>query len=490
MNCGFNQGCSLAPTVLVLPDFMRFHSAAARTTSVTRHRILKMLFATALVACGLALLLLILRPAPGDDTPLASARLADGRILQIEGATFGTNHVIGKRSLVVERFGPWLPAIGIRFLSPKRPQNRIDLERPALVVWVNAVDPATGQQVDCQKIRVELVDEHGDVFGSENSHWFGGNNFWRVGHVFEAFPRSQRDLKFRIKPWRTNQVSEVTFANPRFTAPAFWTGHALPQQRMVGDFTIQLTRLIAATNGGPQRSWESASRYWEPVWELRHRNQPAVGWDAPEWFAEDPTSNYGQHLGTRQPILRFTTTFYPSATNVESTVLLTSCPPVAVTSLQSDVWWNITSRVATDEITVLGILPPGTHHFSEGVYQTNPAPALRMGPVGGGAPSGWVGRGERVSPTRMRYWHGHYTPSPTLYIRIPSSKSKRRFAVRLRDERGHVLIAKPEPQGSPDGISPFLIDLPPEVKTVTAEVILLKPVHASFDVDTTKPGGE
>jgi hypothetical protein len=444
-----------------------------------------LLLGSVFVVCAGVLLIVMLRVS-GDHTPLASAQLADGRIFQIEGTTFGTNHVMGSRSLIVDRFGPWLPAKVTRFLSPTRPQNSINLEQPALVVWVNAIDPATGKQIDCQGVRVEFEDEHGDVFGSTTSHWFGGNSFWRVGHVFKAFPRGQRDLKFRVTPWRTNQVSEVTFPNPRPTRPAPWTGQALPQQRSAGDFTIRLTRLIAATNGGPQRFWATASRFWEPVWELRHRGQPANGWDAPEWFAEDPTGNHGKHLGTHQPVLRFTATFYPAATNVERTFLLTNCPAVARESLSSNAWWDLQA----EEITILGILPPGTHHFSDGVYQSNPPPAQRMGPVGGGAPSGWVGRSERVSPAQTKFWHGHYTPMPTLYVRAPSVKSGERLAVRLRDEQERLWVAKPEPQGAPGAIYPFLIDLPPEVKTVIAEVLLLKPVQASFDVDTTKVGGE
>jgi len=109
---------------------------------------------------------------------------------------------------------------------------------------------------------------------------------------------------------------------------------------------------------------------------------------------------------------------------------------------------------------------------------------MRMGPTKGGAPSGWVGQSQRISPTRTQHWHGHYTPVPVMYIRAPASRSKERLGVRLRDEQGRYWLAKPEPQGAADGIWPFLLELPPEVRTVSAEVVLLKPIQAEFTVQT------
>jgi hypothetical protein len=142
--------------------------------------------------------------------PLTQLKLADGRILQIEGVTYGTTHRMGHRSILVDRFGPWLPRQLRDRLSPKLPQNTIQLERAGLVVWVNAMDPVTGTNVDCQGIRPEFVDRHGDLFGAETSSWFGGQTFWRVGHVFYSYPRSEEQLTFRVTPWRKNNHAPVT----------------------------------------------------------------------------------------------------------------------------------------------------------------------------------------------------------------------------------------------------------------------------------------
>jgi len=43
-------------------------------------------------------------------------------------------------------------------------------------------------------------------------------------------------------------------------------------------------------------------------------------------------------------------------------------------------------------------------------------------------------------------------------------------------------VANPERQGTREGIQPFLVELPAEVKTVQAEVVLLESISAEFMV--------
>jgi beta-lactamase regulating signal transducer with metallopeptidase domain len=418
------------------------------------------------------------RPLTGE--PLAKGQLADGRILQVEGVTFGTNHQIGEESRVDGRFSP-------RFFH-----SEIRLERPALVVWVNAINPATGKYVDCQGIRVAFIDEQGELFGAADSHWSSGQfidgpdgrtSFFRVGHVFYAFPRTQQKLTMQVTPWRTNESIRLEFSNPRLTVPAAWSGSPLPQQKRIGDMEVRLTELVMRTNGGPKQYWKTPSRYWEPLWELRQGGKTAAGWDPPEWVAEDPTGNRGQFLSVNQPVLRFSAAFYPSATNMEAALLLGRLPDAALTSVQSIVWWNRKFRLESNEVEVLGLFPAGMHIFSAGSYQTNPPPSMRMGPVVGGAPSGWVGRGVTPAQTEKVDW-GHYTPSPVIYLRAPVLDANERLAVRLRDDQGRYWLTKPEPQGTKQGISPYLLQIPPDVKSVVAEIVVLRPVQAEFTVET------
>src|SRR5947209_6997852 len=74
------------------------------------------------------------RPKPPLQLPLA-----DGRILQIEGITYGKKHSIGEPAVFYEHFRPWLPYRLKQWLEPKHPKSTVTLDRPALVVWVNAL---------------------------------------------------------------------------------------------------------------------------------------------------------------------------------------------------------------------------------------------------------------------------------------------------------------------------------------------------------------
>ncbi|MDB6122097.1 MAG: hypothetical protein JWQ71_1090 [Pedosphaera sp.] len=421
---------------------------------------------------------------------LAKAQLADGRTLQIEGVTYGTKHRMGNvSSTLVNRLYHWLPAKLVQRLEPKDPQSTIDgLPRPALVVWVNAVDSITGANVDCQGIRMELVDEHGDVFAEGTRYWSSfNNNFYRVGHVFYSFPRTAKKFTVQITPWKTNETARVELGNPHVIITETWAGNALPQQKRIGDIDVVLTELAMQTNGSPKKNWETRLVYWKPVWELRRNGEKLSGWRAPDWMAEDPTGNKDQYLGVRQPVLKYSATFYPSPTNAEVAVLIETLPETAVTNLQSSVWWNKKSRFEMHEILVLGLFPVGTQMFSEGSYQTNPP--VKFGATRGGAPSGWVSGSHPVNALKEQMFHGHYsTKNPVIYVKVPELGEKRGVAVRLRDEQGRYYVAEMEPEGAVEGIHPYIVKLPAGVKSVVPEIVVLKPVEAEFMVKVPEVG--
>lgn len=413
--------------------------------------------------------------------PLARMELADGRILQVEGVTYGTRHRIGHRSIIVDRFGPWLPNVLRSRLETKTPENTIELERPGLVVWVNAIDPDSGTNVDCQGIRTEFVDEYGDLFGTETSHWFGGQSFWRVGHVFYSYPRAEGELTFRVTPWKKDKNRPVTaqIPNPHVERGVEWSGKPPPQTNFAGPLEIILASLNARTNEA--RYWQTPSTYFEPIWELRQNGLPARGWSEPEWFAEDSTGNRGQHLGRHQTVLRFSVMVYPLATNTAAIASVVALPAVNLSLLTNQTVWNSKLFVGTNEIVALGVCPAGTYTFTGGNFDpTGP----RMSAVRGGTPSGWTSQSKRVTPMKRQTWHGHYTPKPTIYIRAAKLSEPNRLAVRLRDDAGQLWVAEPESQGSPDGVHAFLIELPPDVTNIVPELVLLRPVEADFLVDT------
>lgn len=432
----------------------------------------------------IALTILVMNSKPSG--PLARMELADGRILQIEGVTYGIRHRIGHRSIIVDRFWPWLPNAIRSKLEPRTPENTIELERPGLVVWVNAIDPDSGTNVDCQGIRTEFVDEHGDLFGAETSHWFGGRSFWRVGHVFYSYPRAKELLTFCVTPWKKDKNRPVTaqIPNPYVAPRAAWSGKPSPQTNFAGPLEIILASLNARTNEA--KYWQTPSTYFEPVWELRQDGLPARGWSEPEWSAEDPTGNRGQYLGRHQSVLRFSVMVYPLATNTAAAASVVALPRVDLSILTNQTVWNSKLSIGTNEIVALGVCPAGTYTFTGGNFDpTGP----RMGAVVGGAPSGWTSQTKRVTPMKLQIWRGHYTPTPTIYVRASELKDPNRLALRLRDDAGQMWTAKSEPQGdNPDGVHAFLMELPPEVTQVVPELILLKPVQAQFVVQT--PAGD
>ncbi len=411
--------------------------------------------------------------------PLPQLNLADGRILQIEAVTYGTKHRIGHRSIIYDHFGPWMPQKLKDWFAPKSPESSIELKRPGLVVWVNAIDPATGTNVDCQGIRVEFVDKHGDLFGQETSSWFGGQTFWRVGHIFYCYPRDEEQLTFRVTPWkRGKQTPGMTkLVNPRVSPAANWPATPPPQTKSVGALEITLARLNLRTNDA--NYWQTPSVYFDPVWEARLDGQFAPGWADPEWIAEDPTGNRGQFLCPHWPALKFFVTIYPTATNAAAT-LITALPKVDISALTNQTLWNSKFAAGTNEFVALGVCPPGVYTFTNGNFDpTGP----RMGAVGGGAPSGWTRRTKRTNQLKLQTWHGHYTPSPTIYVRA-NLTDRDRIAVRLHDETGQLWTALPEPQGNPDGVHAFLLELPAGVTNVLPELVLLKPVQTEFLVKT------
>jgi hypothetical protein len=400
-----------------------------------------------IIAAGTVLLIAIaiffalVRPLLGK--PLPSALLADGRVFHIEGVTYGTDHHMGFKSLL-DNFRPWLPPQVRSWLSPKQPRSEMHMDQPALVVWVDATDPVTGNYVDCQSILIEIVGENGEVFPQSTSYWFGSPAFWREGYVFDAFPRPQRVLALRITPWRTNVSVQLEVPNPRVTRPTAWSGQPLPQHKLVGTLDVTLASLVLSTNSHGGRNWETTTRHWAPAWQLRQGGKPAEGWEEPEWIAEDAMGNRSRFLGVHQKVLRYTATFYPMATNMEAAVLIGSSPPFSPATLESNVLWNLNLNCDKRSIPVLGVFTNGVHVFLDGVYQTNPP--VKMGTVQGGARSGWTGQSRRVSPTRVDFWAGHYTPVPVIYVQAKELSATERLAVRLRDEAGHYWLAKSEGQ--------------------------------------------
>src|SRR5690606_16167725 len=124
----------------------------------------------------------------------------------------------------------------------------------------------------------------------------------------------------------------------------------------VDDYEIVLAGLNPAS--AEEKYYVTPSAWLEPQLELWHDGrQETNGWSH-QWVAEDPFGNRGQKLGLHQPVLKYSVTFQPSATNLEAAVLLTNSPLFAL-DLQTITWWEIPAQAGIHSLVMLGVFPPG-----------------------------------------------------------------------------------------------------------------------------------
>lgn len=439
----------------------------------------------ALVVVGLVVLLTVVvlvnhEPPKG---PLAEVAMDDGRIIVVGAVTYGTNHVVGNASLLVDRLGPWMPKRLRDFLSPEIPRTSITTGPDTLVVWLNALDANSRKNVDCQGLLVEFEDEAGDLWGRQTSNWHASdcNGFIRIGHSFAVYPRSAEELTLRITPLQSTNTVTVRLRNPSVTRPANWTGRPAPQRRLTNGLEIVLEELSARTNGAPDEPWVTRSRYWEPSWKLLSDGAEVSGWRAPEWVAADPLGNQGQFLGLDQQVLRYSVKFHPEVTNELATVIVASLPTVSLAAGATNTLWFQTTSLMGIEFAAIGLMTTPMNFFTEGVYEPAPPP---LGITQGGAPTGWVSSGRRLSPVKHVTYRGHYADRPVIYLQCHDAELAQNLGVRLRDEQGRLWPTTRESQGNPDGILPFMLDVPAVVTNVVPEVVWLNAVGAEFIVRT------
>jgi hypothetical protein len=325
---------------------------------------------------------------------------------------------------------------------------------------------------------MEIKSADGTLYGEAQPNWFGFGqefkDFRRAGHLFRVFPRDEKILHATIVTWRGTNTLSFVLPNPGYSTPANWKGEPLPVTNRVGAYEIVLHELTPQMHNG-----RTKVPYWRPEFELRRHSQPLPSWDL-EWIAEDAWGNRDQRIGINKSPLKFTATYYPSGTNMEASVLITNTPAA---SLGNTNWWNIATMVGTNRVEILGLFPPATHTFANNDYLTNPP--TKLGPVRGGAKSGWVSQ-TRSTPLRTINYHAHYSDVPVIYVRVTDPRNADRIAVRIRDvETGAYSLAEPEPQGNRGNIVPFLVRI--EANRIAAELVHLPPLKSDFLVDTPKP---
>ena len=125
--------------------------------------------------------------------------------------------------------------------------------------------------------------------------------------------------------------------------------------------------------------------------------------------------------------------------------------------------WNKTFAHESGEIEVFGLFAPGVSSFEEGAVS-------------------WVESG--VENRKSSRWISsgiHSSHLPVIYVKSWNLPPERRLGVRLTDEKGHHWTTISQPLND---IWPFPIELGPEIESVIPEVVVLRPIEATFQVRT------
>lgn len=412
-----------------------------------------------------------------DKTP--DLRFADGHVFRIEAVSYGTNHVVGINDWWNVPLRKILPNSFLQHLTPERGQSRDDTTEPALVVWVHAVDAATGKYVDCQGVQASFVDKQGDVYPANSTgHGSFGGGFNRQAHTFYAFPRRPERLKFQLTQWGgAKETLSAWIKNPaRQTVPPVWTAENIPAAHRVGEVEFRLESLEIHTNGAPDKYWETPSRHWQPVFRLTQAGQPAAGWEAVAWEATDPTGNRGQTLGLHEPVQKFIATTRPKPAAVTDEASRWQLPPVSLPTTTNGVQWNTNRVLRGASVTLLGLFPPGTYTFHEGrlteaTAKTNPMP-------------GWTGMSQQVSPGKWKHWRSCCTTNHVVFLGFAAATPEQRVAVGLGDEQGQVTWPAAQTGGD---IRSFSFEPPSGAQRVAVNVVVLEPARTEFTVKTPVP---
>jgi hypothetical protein len=222
---------------------------------------------------------------------------------------------------LVQKLGPELRIGGYRAWS-RHPGTKPLVLLFQLLTSVNTVQNETTDVFD----RIEFPESTGYVF----VHTIGGYTSHGLGtsiQQFEAFPRRDRTLTFRLYQDGGKLLMEKSVNNPAYQASfSEWTPEPLPALKQVEDVIVHLTELKVADNGmtWPQFRVESTDASWlnprtwhywtdatgnagdqlspfEPAWKLHvslSRRRDAQFPESSEWTSDPIPLPVGLSLST------------------------------------------------------------------------------------------------------------------------------------------------------------------------------------------------
>ncbi len=269
-----------------------------------------------LVVVGLSLLALL---APKHSLRANEVVMPDGKVLRIEGITWGKTH---RLDYEYSPSGSW------EFWNRRTNPITHGVGQDQLMVWMTCHDAQSGRSLDFDWWSGSVVpDPLGQEINDANSlFWqFGargssGNSGgerpfradrtsydnWIVGSCFPAFRTEKGRFKLQVKNVSGEIVATFELTHPSPPPVQTWQAEELPATKSVGDVSVTLKRLHPnfnwhTSNGVARKYW-----YFSPEATVSENGQPSNDWYASLLDLSDPLGNplhySGQLSSMREPV--------------------------------------------------------------------------------------------------------------------------------------------------------------------------------------------
>lgn len=445
--------------------------------------------------------------------------MPDGSILRIEKVAYGREeHIVPG--------GPFqkIKTSVLKFWRSKFPRSRPPFaggmsswwmntvthsNEPALYIYISRRAPGKGyRSVDAQFAQV--IDEDGCVFSPTQSGGFddallsapggAGGTGYSVGWFrFEAFPRHEKNFRFRVYENQTGWVSpgskagsaEFSIANPAFPPKtANWPVAPLPITCKQDNISFTLAQIAIKTDQVGFPHPDSGLKNLSTTFQTAEDGQPSANWQALNQELYDSSGDFvAQQYGPLAPL----------------------CPRESAWKLRVKFFGSEKSRAASNTVWTLANLAvpaPGQYAVIDQSRELQGVPVkvgtfggagdftysnaialhgeLHDGPIGNNSstvaswPKNWNGKRSVQKPT-----FSMQTRDPHLAIELGDLNDDQRLTVRAVDDQGRefyghkVNYGSNDPESGPD--SPVLhyieswyesegdfviLELPKDAKTV------------------------
>lgn len=254
--------------------------------------------------------------APKQTLRANEVQMPDGKVLRIEGLTWGKTH-----RLDFERSssGFW------EFLYRGRMPIQRGSGQDQLTVWMTCHDAKSGRSLDFDWWAGSVaIDSHGDEIPDHDAfHWQmgphgnssggigrpfradrGAYDTWIVSSSLPAFRTDQGRFKLQVKNLASEVVATFELTHPSPPAAQTWPAEELPATKSNGDLAVALQRLNAnfhwaTSNGEKLKYW-----YYSPETVVSENGQPTTDWSASLLDVTDSLGNQNYNmrsLSIREP---------------------------------------------------------------------------------------------------------------------------------------------------------------------------------------------